>query len=587
MPQTYILNAEGTNDTAAISAVLSAIGSSLASLQFPASPIAVTNSVTIPANVALHFNNGGGVFINTGQTLTVRGAVIAPPVKVFFNALASQGTVSFAGNVRMRYWQAEWWGAIPDNSTDCTGALNASLAAIVSAGGGTLELDFGTYLCTGSVNATSGAVVYPPVNGWTGGVINSIPISIVGKGIPAWGDYLTNCTGTTIRSTTTYSGAIQFPALLGGGLAYHAITPTDYFNFTNYVSMNLENVRVSTYNNPSIGGVNFMMNNRVSMRNVEVDVNVPETAQLSTACSLPTHEVIGVAFQWLNNGQAVCDNVTVTGYKYGFFSGDHFRATNFVMATRCLNGFWFYNTAGYAEGPLYSYRNLHDILFDGTVNLVNIKIQIEADTNSGTWTQKTIGTTLDFIDAGNVTQGVIEYVAESPLGVQDYALTISGLTKTILKNFFNTGPLSKYTNTTRVTVQDGLANAINQPFNTDVYGAGSFTHSTSVNTDQIVCTKQGTFRLTAVLNFVAVGLLVDNGTGERMGQFTVNGTAIAPIMSVKACTGRPTSVSLNAEYFFFKGDVIRVQAYQNSGGDLESYGAANGLAATVSISEIR
>lgn len=148
MPVNYILNAGGSNDTAAISAVLATIGSDVASLILPASPVAVTNSVTIPGNVTLNFNYGGGLSVNTGQTLNVRGPLVAPTSKIFYNATASQGTISFASNYYCSsVFYPQWWGAIADrvgtNGTNNRAAIQAAIVACETSPG------LGTVMFTG------------------------------------------------------------------------------------------------------------------------------------------------------------------------------------------------------------------------------------------------------------------------------------------------------------------------------------------------------------------------------------------------------------------------------------------------------
>jgi hypothetical protein len=93
------VNCSGTNDTAAFQAIITAIGAATGTINIPfkastANRCAV-NNLTIPANVTINNQNGIGIKVNTGQTLTVLGPVDAPVGKTTF---FGPGTTSFAGN---------------------------------------------------------------------------------------------------------------------------------------------------------------------------------------------------------------------------------------------------------------------------------------------------------------------------------------------------------------------------------------------------------------------------------------------------------------------------------------------------------
>ncbi len=112
---TFTPNCAGTNDTAAFSTIISAVGSNPATIRLPYKPgtRCAVNSITVPANVALDNTDGSGLKINTGQTLTLSGPAVNPPGKQFFyNATAGLGTVVLGGGVYAVY--PEWWGAAAD-----------------------------------------------------------------------------------------------------------------------------------------------------------------------------------------------------------------------------------------------------------------------------------------------------------------------------------------------------------------------------------------------------------------------------------------------------------------------------------------
>jgi hypothetical protein len=79
--------------TPGMSTMLAAIGSSQATVQF--SGQCKLNTITFPANVTLDFHNGGSFFVNTLQTVSIVGPVIAPLSSIFFNAIAVSGSPTF------------------------------------------------------------------------------------------------------------------------------------------------------------------------------------------------------------------------------------------------------------------------------------------------------------------------------------------------------------------------------------------------------------------------------------------------------------------------------------------------------------
>ncbi len=138
-------NCTGTaaTDTATLTALKTALGTSVpATIAFPRKTATASyckvNTISFPASLALDFTNGG-IQVVTGQTLTIVEQPIAPPRKIFYNALSGQGAVAFTGNVTA---YPQWWGA--DGLTDDTPSWNASVlsgAKIVSGASGSFKID--------------------------------------------------------------------------------------------------------------------------------------------------------------------------------------------------------------------------------------------------------------------------------------------------------------------------------------------------------------------------------------------------------------------------------------------------------------
>lgn len=117
-----------------------------------------TSSLSVPANVTLRFTHKGYVTVTTGVTLTIVGPVESPIHKIFYNATAALGTISFSGNKVLSGVWGEWWGAIGNGTTNDVAALQAACTALDSGAGGTLWLNGATYnigstLSVGSASA--------------------------------------------------------------------------------------------------------------------------------------------------------------------------------------------------------------------------------------------------------------------------------------------------------------------------------------------------------------------------------------------------------------------------------------------------
>src|SRR6185295_3762650 len=92
--------------------------------------------------------DGGLLKPLTGHTIWITGDFEAGSYKTFTNALSGQGTVSFAGNVRMQELRPEWWGAKGDGTTINDAFFAAAQAALPTSGGVIKMGSSGTYKTT-------------------------------------------------------------------------------------------------------------------------------------------------------------------------------------------------------------------------------------------------------------------------------------------------------------------------------------------------------------------------------------------------------------------------------------------------------
>jgi hypothetical protein len=116
---------------ATLQAAVAAIGEiNQVILRVPAGTHNVTADLSIPANVSLKAERGAILSIASSKTLTLNGSFDAGLYQVF--SCAGTGTVVFGNGVPRVYPQ--WFGAVGDNSTDDTTAINQAATAARASG---------------------------------------------------------------------------------------------------------------------------------------------------------------------------------------------------------------------------------------------------------------------------------------------------------------------------------------------------------------------------------------------------------------------------------------------------------------------
>jgi len=155
------------------------------------SAITMTGNLTLTA--PLRFLPGGSL-VTAGYTLTINGPLIAGAHQIFTSAVG-EVVLSYKASVNVL---TEWWGAIADDSTNCTAAINQALRATR----GTIQLLEGTYRHTG-------LYIYRSLTfqglGWKSILKNT---SSIDHSISVIGDGTTECEGIKIRDMKiTHSGS--------------------------------------------------------------------------------------------------------------------------------------------------------------------------------------------------------------------------------------------------------------------------------------------------------------------------------------------------------------------------------------------
>lgn len=127
----------GTDQVALAAAIAAAAANSWVQIVLE-KQYSITSSITMPKGLSFVFEKAGSLTIASGQTVTFRGSVTAPPTQIFFGS----GTVAGIRDVH-----PEWWGADPYGSSDSWAALTAAYtcarAASTGAGGSSNNSDGG------------------------------------------------------------------------------------------------------------------------------------------------------------------------------------------------------------------------------------------------------------------------------------------------------------------------------------------------------------------------------------------------------------------------------------------------------------
>ena len=127
---------------------VSTIGATVTTLVI-STAVNMTDDTTIPATLCLQVVNGGSIAIPTAKTLTIDGPFTCGLTQCF--DLTGTGAVVF-GSGSVAEVLPEWWGAVADNSTDCTSAILAAMASVDTTApnnGGVIRLSAGVYFTTG------------------------------------------------------------------------------------------------------------------------------------------------------------------------------------------------------------------------------------------------------------------------------------------------------------------------------------------------------------------------------------------------------------------------------------------------------
>jgi len=198
--------------------------------------------------------------------------------------------------------------------------------------------------------------------------------------------------------------------------------------------------------------------------------------------------------------------------------------------------------ANYATGDVLSATNMNDL--SGTVNLIapTAKGDLYAGSAANTYTKLAVGTNGQVLTADSTAATGLKWAAAAS------GTTFSGC------GLSQSGAQS-ISNTTQTDLTFDT-----EAFDTDAY------HSTSSNTARITIPtgKGGYFLVTARVSYAS------NSSGTRGLWLRKNGTEVATCFTQPVSTGDITTVQINQVMALAVADYITMNAYQASGGALNT-----------------
>jgi len=121
-----------TDDTTSIQSAINAAVASGGYTYFPQGTYKVSSNLTI--NCESMFAKDAMLSIDSTKVITITSNIDAKAFQIF----SGSGTVSFAGNYVETEVYPQWWGAVGDNSTNNTSALNACFTSAATGGIGVI-----------------------------------------------------------------------------------------------------------------------------------------------------------------------------------------------------------------------------------------------------------------------------------------------------------------------------------------------------------------------------------------------------------------------------------------------------------------
>ena len=386
---------------------------------------------------------------------TIRGGMSAVD---YYAAMNTNYQKSYLGG---NWFNVEEYGAVHDNSTDDTVAIQAAINACDAAGGGTVFFPNGIYKIAG---ALQNAVYYDGTHSinYNSQIIipaailsdNNHTVRLLGENPSAYVDAGTY-SGTVFRSTIAGSGT--WPSVICSmGPSIVANRPV------NYNTLIIENIKVLvnpfvSTTGPSMCGVNVFWCNHPEIKKLTYGLDLAYS-NWSTSI-LPTNHVFGLAIGMGNGDFPIVDYFQGSGAYYGAIIGegvhvkDLFCFMNHIGIMSAVNPYGSIIDYAVLHWNSYDIAALQEAFYDLTPGRSNLTIgHMTSEDNNGypaSWCNRID----EILDTNNYLYGKMDYiiVGASGVGTDNNIIKSHGGNNFLIKNIGRLNNVHHWTTSERPT----------------------------------------------------------------------------------------------------------------------------------------
>lgn len=467
------------------------------------------------------------------------------------------------------WFNVQDYGAVGDGITDDTSAIQSTINACSSAGGGTVYFPAGIYIVGGALQNITGAnaqLILPDIDADTDqqlsikflGAFPPYPIPSVTRTIQ------TPIYGSIIKSTVNSGTDGNLLGCFGSG---------NNSPFSN-VMVWAENLVFRLPNNPVLTALDFENCVCVDIRNSVIDCgnySVYSTSEPTTSTSygikLPAinngvrNNVIGIAIINIYTGiklseHAIVDAVEIFACEYAV----EVPATYHAISIERLGLFENKNGIRFTGGNSYIFSNQLDIE------------HYDVSVSGSMW----FVPVYDIDDPNNYANGIVKWHSVLANSGPSSVFVKNGGSHLVTDRFSGNGIAVRTTNSSNQSIPTGTVTAL--LFNTeqyDVSDASVSMHDNSTNNSRLTCKVGGIYHITGNIRFAA------NTIGIRQLQILLNGTTVIAQKNQNANSSGATHMDISTDYALNYNDYVELTAFNGSSSAINSEVHSSGNSAPV------